>query len=151
MKSHLRQRIGCTISPHPHFLLPPQASVDDIAALLGSKELELRQLEEEFAAIVSAVQEAKKRQAAPKAKKDKETISGKKTKKSTRTSTGEATTGSSARATSAADDTPQGPSYFDQAVSGAMVGGAYLMQNYAYIAFGVAAVGIHLYGDYASV
>ena len=39
----------------------------------------------------------------------------------------------------------------DQAVSGVMVGGAYLMQNYAYIAFGVAAVGIHLYGDYASV
>lgn len=97
---------------------------------------------------MSAVQEAKKRQAAPKAKKE---TSAKKTKKSTRTSSGEVATGGSARSTSAADDAPQGPSYLDQAVSGAMVGGAFLVQNYAYIAFGIAAMGIHLYGDYASV
>lgn len=125
-------------------------SVDDVSALLASKNLVLTQLESEFLEIVAAVQEAKSRQAAPKAAKTKET-STKKTKKSTRVSPSASGRGASNQDTEAADDTPAGPSYVDMAVSGAMAGGAFLMQNYAYLAFGVAAVTIHLYGDYASI
>jgi len=123
-----------------------------VSALLASKNLVLTQLESEFLEIVAAVQEAKSRQAAPKATKAKEaSATGKKTKKSNRVSPSASGRGSSSQETEAADDTPAGPSYVDMAVSGAMAGGAFVMQNYAYLAFGVAAVTIHLYGDYASL
>lgn len=137
-----------------------KTSLDDVAALLASKDLELQQLEEELVALSNALREANKKQqdSAKTASKKEATAKrgGKAGKKVPRASSSDSVgTSSAARGGTAPgvdeEAAPQGPSYFDLALSSAMTGGAFVLQNYAYVTFGAAALVIHLYGDYASV
>mmetsp|Transcript_6843 Transcript_6843/g.11506 ORF Transcript_6843/g.11506 Transcript_6843/m.11506 type:complete len:148 (+) Transcript_6843:132-575(+) len=140
-----------------------QASVDDMEKVISSKQLEFDQVQQEFREAVVQVRQAKERQVATSKdkKKSSKTINGKKTAgggSKPGTTTGTGSRGEST--TSSGDADSNGEGYPVARTAGGMLGaaagailvtGQWVFDNRNYFLFGAAALGIHFYGDYASV
>lgn len=104
----------------------------------------LEQLDAEFKEIAAQVQDAKKRQTS-------KTAGTKTTKKGTKKPKAAAKHTESEEATETSEVESKGPDYLAQVTEAVVTAGTYVVEKRAWVLFGVTAVLIHLYGDYASV
>jgi Skp family chaperone for outer membrane proteins len=130
-----------------------QASVDDIASMIASKNVELEQLQQEFEDLTAQLQEASKKKSSP-AKTSAKAKTGKKTGGKKRASVESSSASASPRETATSEDEAAPASVLDMfsgALQTVVSSGEYLFEKRAYILFPAVVAVFHIYGEYASV